>query len=454
MAVKDLAKALAQRTFDAAPPLYCTTLAAGVRLLRSSPMTRPGQINERPYSTLMKFLEMGRRRHADRAARKALYEELRQQLVQLRDDAAELDAKREMNRLLNRLERDEGELQLLSYPVRGYIEVTNFCNLRCQMCGQSYFDDHGGKRSHLAREAYREIVKSLPYQDETTVTGFGESLLSPYFWELMDLLPWGGRKKLISNGTLLDRDTSARLMKYPINDYTISFEAIDRETYRFIRSGDHLDRVIQNLKDLDANRKAAGRTDIQITIAFVAMRRNIEQLPEFVRRVKTYGADSLQVSFLHVTRPHLIPESLYHEPQLANRMFEEGRKAAEEVGLLYWYPKDFQPRPGRADRSRRVRDCYEPWEFIYFESSGKVRPCCIYDKNMGRVPDSTYESVWNDEAYRSLRKTVNSPHPEPYCAKCWMVHHVDHNDRRFHINLVDKRGVYLDEDQADQGVWE
>jgi hypothetical protein len=73
---------------------------------------------------------------------------------------------------------------------------------------------------------------------------------------------------------------------------------------------------------------------------------------------------------------------------------------------------------------------------------------------MGRVPDSTYESVWNDEAYRSLRKTVNSPHPEPYCAKCWMVHHVDHNDRRFHINLVDKRGVYLDEDQADQGVWE
>jgi hypothetical protein len=166
VAVKDLAKALARRTFDAAPPLYCTTLAAGVRLLRASPMTRPGQINERPYSTLMKFLEMGREKHADRAARKALYEELRQQLVQLRDDASDLESKREMNRLLNRLERDEGELQLLSYPVRGYIEVTNFCNLRCQMCGQAYFDEHGGKRSHLAREAYREIVKTLPYQDE------------------------------------------------------------------------------------------------------------------------------------------------------------------------------------------------------------------------------------------------------------------------------------------------
>ena len=454
MAVKDLAKALAKKTFDAAPPLYCTTLAAGLKLLQRNPLSRFHQMNERPYSTILKFLEMGRDQHADRAARKALYEEIRQQLVQLQDQASSNDEKRDINRLLNQLERDEGEKKLLSHPIRGYIEVSNFCNLRCQMCGQSYFDDHGGKRLHMAKEAYKEIVKILPYLDETTITGFGESLLSPYFWELMELLPWGGIKKLITNGVLIDQETTRRLMKYPINDYTLSFEAIDRETYRFIRSADCLDQVIQNLKDLDANRKAAGRNDIHIGIGFVAMKRNIEQLPEFIRRAKQYGADTVQVSFLHVTRPHLIEESLYHDPDLANRMFAEGKQVAEEVELKYYYPENFNPSQSRPERSRRVRDCYEPWEFIYFESSGKVRPCCIYGKDMGNILRTPYDELWNGKVYQNLRATVNSDQPEEYCAKCWFVMHVDHNDRRFHINLVDKRGVYLDEDQIDQGVWE
>jgi len=454
MAVKDYAKALAKRTFDAAPALYCTTMSAGVALLKKNPLARPGQMNERPYSTLMKFLAMGREKHSDRTARKALYDELRHQLARLRDETDSIEEKRNLNRLLNQIERDEAEKRMLSFPIRGYIELSNYCNLRCQMCGQSYFDSHGGKRLHMAREAYQEILKVLPYLDETTVTGFGESLLSPYFWELMELLPWGGVKKLITNGILIHRETTERLMKFPINDYTISFEAIDRETYEFVRSGDHLDQVVGNLRDLDANRKQAGRNDVHIMLAFVAMKRNIEQLPEFVRRAKQYGADTVQVSFLHVTRPHLIEQSLYHDPELANRLLEEGRRVAEEVGIRYWYPKNFQPSPGRKERSRRVRDCYEPWEFIYFESSGKVRPCCIYDKTMGNILIQSYSEIWNDTVYENLRASVNSEQPEDYCAKCWMVHHVDHNDRRFHINLVDKRGVYLDEDQADRGVWE
>jgi len=454
MSVKDLAKSLAKSTFDAVPVLYCSTLSAGVKLLQKSPMVRPEQINERPYSTLVKFLAMGRDKNADRKARRALYEELRSQLVRLRDGAGSIEEKRVMNRLLNGLERDEAEKNLLSHPVRGYIEVSNYCNLRCQMCGQSYLESKGDKRRHMAREVYEKIQEVLPYLDELTVSGFGESLLSPYFWELMELLPWGGMKRLITNGILLDAETSARLMKYPVTDYTISFEATDRETYEFIRSGDYLDQVVENLKALDANRKAAGRDDVRILIGFVAMKRNIEQLPEFVRRVKDYGADILQVSFLHVTRPDLIEQSLYFDPELANRMFEQARRVAAEVGLEYHDPGNFEPKPSDPARSRRIRDCYEPWEFIYFGSNGKVRPCCIYCHDLGSVLQTSYPETWNNQSFQALRSTVNSDQPNDCCAKCWFVQHIDPGDRRFHINLVDKHGNYVEEDQADKAEWE
>ncbi len=454
MTTKRLAKALARATFDAVPPVYCTTLSAGLKLLQHSPMIRPDQVHERPYSTLLKFLSMGRDKHPERVARKALYEELRQQLARLRDKAPTADQKRDVNRLLNHLERDEREKKLLSYPTRGYLEVTNFCNLHCRMCGQSYSDSFGGARRHLSREVFERIGQTLPYLDETVATGFGEALVSPYFWEIMELLPWGGAKRLITNGVLLDKTSSTRLMQSPVNDYVISFEATDPETYVFVRSADHYEKVIQNIRDLDASRKETGRDDVNITLAFVAMQKTIRQLPEFVRQAKDYGADRVQVSFLHVTRPDLIEESLYHDPELANRCFDEGKRAAEEAGIQYACPENFQPRQSDPARSRRVRDCYEPWEFIYFEATGKTRPCCIYPKDMGNILRSPWEQLWTGEVYQDLRSTVNSEHPEPYCAKCWFIGHVDHNDRRFHINLVDKRGVYLDEDQAGQGVWD
>jgi len=454
MTTKEMAQALAKATFDALPPVYCTTLAAGLRLLRRSPLVRPEQVNERPYSTLLKFLSLGREKHPERAERKALYEELRRQLVRLRDEAPSLEPKRDANRLLNGLERDERERTPLSFPIRGYLEITNFCNLRCPMCGQSYFEEFAGRRQHLPRKAYSEIQKVLPYLDETVATGFGEALVSPYFWEVVEMLPPGGIKRLITNGVLLDKATSTRLMKYPINDYVISFEATDRETYIFVRSADYYEKVIQNICDLDASRQEAARQDVSITLAFVAMQKTIRQLPEFVRRAKAYGADRVQVSFLHVTRPQLIEQSLYFAPDLAHRYFAEGKRAADEVGIHYACPENFEPRQSDPARSRRIRDCYEPWEFVYFEATGKMRPCCIYPKDMGSILRNPWQEVWTGQAYQALRATVNSDRPEPYCAKCWFVGHIDHNDRRFHINLVDKRGVYLDEDQVEQGVWD
>ncbi len=62
MTTKEVVKA----TFNASQPVYCTTLAAGLKLLRHSLMVRPDQVHEWPHSTLPKFPSLGREKHTER----------------------------------------------------------------------------------------------------------------------------------------------------------------------------------------------------------------------------------------------------------------------------------------------------------------------------------------------------------------------------------------------------
>jgi radical SAM protein with 4Fe4S-binding SPASM domain len=67
-------------------------------------------------------------------------------------------------------------------------------------------------------------------------------------------------------------------------------------------------------------------------------------------------------------------------------------------------------------------DCFEPWETMMLSISGDVYPCCEMASGgyrvMGNVNDHSFMDVWNGDAYRSLRATVNSETPPDFCAKC------------------------------------
>src|ERR1700688_4361649 len=78
------------------------------------------------------------------------------------------------NMELNFKESRANKTIVKSYPYRCYLEVTNQCNLRCPMCGQSWFE---GKRSYVAEPILNKIKELYPYLQEISVFGFGESLV-------------------------------------------------------------------------------------------------------------------------------------------------------------------------------------------------------------------------------------------------------------------------------------
>ena len=59
-----------------------------------------------------------------------------------------------------------------------------------------------------------------------------------------------------------------------------------------------------------------------------------------------------------------------------------------------------------------------PWNAAYLLANGDVLACCIPGLKMGNLHEQSMEAIWNGEAYRELRRTVNSDERPSTCRAC------------------------------------
>lgn len=68
-------------------------------------------------------------------------------------------------------------------------------------------------------------------------------------------------------------------------------------------------------------------------------------------------------------------------------------------------PSEKLPNDAPADASERENFCYYPFLQLLLQPTGVVSPCCWNQSiNLGKVPDQTFEQIWNGETLRKLRK--------------------------------------------------
>jgi radical SAM protein with 4Fe4S-binding SPASM domain len=72
------------------------------------------------------------------------------------------------------------------------------------------------------------------------------------------------------------------------------------------------------------------------------------------------------------------------------------------------------------------QNCTRPWTTAYVTANGYCLPCCIspfatqdYESlMMGNLFQTTFDEIWNGEAYRKFRTQFLSPKPHQACASC------------------------------------
>ncbi len=193
-----------------------------------------------------------------------------------------------------------------------YIEPTNGCNLDCRTCMRNVWDEPLGQMDEVTFIRILEGIQSISPLPSVFFGGFGEPLAHPNIVEMIRAVKQiGAEVEMITNGTLLDKAMSLALLDSGLNRIWVSLDGAKPESYADVRLGASLPHVVDNLALLHRLRLNHPTSTLRLGIAFVAMRRNIADLPALIRLGQKLGASKFSISNVLPHTEELRKEILY-----------------------------------------------------------------------------------------------------------------------------------------------
>ncbi len=289
-----------------------------------------------------------------------------------------------------------------------YIELSSKCNLNCKMCFRNnWFDEENGlmSESNIKRLKYEIIHGEF---EGVFFGGMGEPLIHPALFELINAAHNSGKyTELITNATLLDADTSEKIITNGLDRLWISMDGFSEESYQKIRRGSLFKKIINNIFSFN---KVRENTELGIT--FVIMKENEYELENINSFADLVGADIINIS-------HVIPESPIEEKET---IYSKGYP----IGKMQRFSFEIQQK--RYDYCPFIEDenCFVRWD-------GEVTPCMqllhnsysylytikrkSYFKSYGNIGISSLSDIWNSVEYTEFRNRVKA-FDFPGCTVC------------------------------------
>jgi len=324
-----------------------------------------------------------------------------------------------------------------------YVEPTTVCNLACRTCVRNTWDEPVG---HMAFDLYRAVLeqtRALPDPSGSasgpglrllSFGGIGEPLLHPHLPDMVaaakvrDLAV-----ELVTNGTLLETGLARALIQAGLDRLWVSIDGVTPESYADVR-GSGLQQVLERLYDLQRLQREIGCRTPQLGLVFVAMKRNLADLPDLPRLARRVGAARVMVTnVLPYTRelageilydralflPRAAPSPLSPQLSLPNLDWDAQTGAALTRQLRFSGPLKLIDTP--LDWSR------DSCRFIQQGSAvigwdGRVAPCLgllhpyttylhgyerqIRAYNLGNVAERPLADIWGNPEYVAFRERV------------------------------------------------
>jgi organic radical activating enzyme len=213
----------------------------------------------------------------------------------------------------------------ISRLAKVYVEPTNRCNLDCTTCMRN---DWKEALDRVAWSTFEKIVAELrKVSPPPTVFfgGLGEPLMHPDIVKMVEAAKtFSPFVEIITNGTLLSPAMSNRLMDAGLDMLWVSLDGASPESYADVRLGATLPQVLRNLAAFQEVRlarnvcpdcmSAEGYNFYDkplIGVVFVAMKRNIKDLPVLLRMCNRYAVSRFMVSNVLPYTPDMCSETLY-----------------------------------------------------------------------------------------------------------------------------------------------
>lgn len=266
---------------------------------------------------------------------------------------------------------------LNSYPIRLWIEPTDFCNLECTMCLSK--DVSSEKKGKMDLALFKKIInEAKDFVYDVYLHHRGEPLIQKNLIEMIKYAKGAGIKvKMHSNATLLTPDLSEQIIDSGLDLISFSFDGFDKGMYEEIRVGASFDKTVANIVEFLKIRRAKKKTKPYTVIEEI-------KFPEF--------------------------EGKYDDAKkkkLCNKFKEAG---ADEIIFkeLYNWGGDLQVE-GLDVKEREYFRCTFLWYAMVILWDGTVTPCpqdYLGRLVLGNVKQKSIKEIWNDVLYQELRGRI------------------------------------------------
>lgn len=354
---------------------------------------------------------------------------------------------------------------------RIYIEPSNQCNLDCITCMRNVWDEAPGRMSDVVFERILEGIRSFHPTPTVIFGGYGEPLTHPDICEMVyQAHLTGAVVELITNGILLNPIMAERLVEAKLDRLWVSLDGATPDSYADVRLGAALPKVIGNLQSLKEQRSLSNRFAPRLGIAFVAMKRNIHELPDLISLGKSLGADEFCISNVLPHTPELRDEMLYQkafndpdQPQSERSplIAFPRLKISEETGhyLVQVLSQRHHLSIARHEVSTGKNTCpFVEKGSLSIRWDGKVSPCLAllhthdsyldnhvrktFAYDVGSTQDHSLVELWNDATYTALRERLLQFDFSP-CITCNSCEMAEHNREDCFGNILPSCGGCL-----------
>jgi radical SAM protein with 4Fe4S-binding SPASM domain len=298
------------------------------------------------------------------------------------------------------------------------IECTTRCNLKCTFCEISYWTE---KPADLKFENVQQMVTHLPKLQRIDLTGIGEALMNPAFFEIVKFLKARNLYVTLNdNFTLVTEQTAYRLVELGVDQIFLSLDGATKDTYEQLRRGSNFERVIMNTRRLIEIKQKLGQKLPEVKINTVVCLTNYHELPALVELAANMGVGMIQfvnvITFENTT--DLSTQSLQAKVQ---QTFQDAVQRGRELGVLVKIEL-FDQLP--------VQQCDFPWTRNFVTHDGYVHPCCYTTQNgdrqaqnqrsLGNLLTHSFNNIWQNHDYSTFRQKMASgilPYQCQHCPK-------------------------------------
>jgi MoaA/NifB/PqqE/SkfB family radical SAM enzyme len=305
------------------------------------------------------------------------------------------------------------------------VEVSSICNAECPYCVQACYKDQW-KGGLMDMDTFQRLKPAFSMANLVFLQGWGEPLLHPKFWEMVQRVKSTGAKVgFTTNGTLLDEETLSKLLNSGLDIMGVSLAGIAPDTHERLRKGCDLAHLGAALKKLKKMKDGPGDRGPSVHIAFMLLRSNRHELAQLPVLAAEWGVSQIVVSHLNLIGSEVMQEEslLAHPgllPEVGATLQRTKEQAAEEGIELHYHTPELE-NPCQLCTENVLRTCFVSYR-------GDVSPCVMTNLSVkdGTAPIDYFKDqahsrenfIFGNINEHSLLEIWNSPKARRFREEC------------------------------------